>query len=60
MKRDTIHFRSKREREQEIDLKQNYKEIGISAIAAASSACRQPKAETTRARPAGLQLTPGE
>ncbi|MCB8836028.1 hypothetical protein [Aurantimonas sp. VKM B-3413] len=60
MKRDTIQFRSKREREQEVDLKRNYKEIGIPAIAAASRACRAAKPEAARANHPRTTLIPAE
>ncbi len=38
---DTLQFRSKRERENEIDLARNYRAIAIPAIAAASQASRK-------------------
>ncbi|MBP0614267.1 hypothetical protein [Jiella mangrovi] len=41
MTKDTLQFRSRRERENEIDLVRNYRDIGHPAIAAASQAARK-------------------
>lgn len=43
MHSETPAFRSKREREKEVMLVKNYRDIGISAIAAASNACRSAR-----------------
>lgn len=43
MKPQSATFRSKSERENEVNLVRNYREIGIAAIAAASHACRKTK-----------------
>ena len=48
-------FRSKRDREMEIDLVQKYRQIGIGAIAAASQACRPTPANTDIRRSASAQ-----
>ncbi|MBO0905293.1 hypothetical protein [Jiella sonneratiae] len=47
--KDTLKFRSKRERESEIDLVRNYRDIAIPAIAAASSATRKNNTATREA-----------
>lgn len=44
MKDETIQFRSKSERDREVDLERNYRQIGIPAIAAASHGCCRQKA----------------
>ncbi|HEY9058351.1 MAG TPA: hypothetical protein VIN77_14465 [Aurantimonas sp.] len=43
MKTETIQFRSKTDREREVDLERNYRQIGIPAIAAASHGCCKGK-----------------
>lgn len=48
-------FRSKRDREMEIDLVQKYRKIGIGAIAAASQACRPRPADNDARRSASAQ-----
>jgi glutaredoxin-related protein len=40
----SVEFKSKREREQEVDLAKNYRAIGIPAIAAASQSWLKAKA----------------
>lgn len=53
MKTETIQFRSKSDRERDVDLERNYHEIGIPAIAAASQCCckqKQAKADTSNAK----------
>ncbi|WAJ26604.1 hypothetical protein [Antarcticirhabdus aurantiaca] len=50
MSAQSITFRSRAEREKEVLLVQNYREIGIAAIAAASQAVRsKPKADNDAA-----------
>jgi hypothetical protein len=50
MSAQSITFRSRAEREKEVLLVQNYREIGIAAIAAASQAVRaKPKADNDTA-----------
>ncbi|TFF22845.1 hypothetical protein E3C22_10290 [Jiella endophytica] len=48
--KDNLQFRSKRERESEIDLVRNYRDIAIPAIAAASQAGRKAVANAGKAR----------
>lgn len=43
MKIESISFRSKRDRDTEVKLEQNYRTIGIGAIAAASQDCCKGK-----------------
>ncbi|NDW06652.1 hypothetical protein [Jiella pacifica] len=45
---DNLQFRSRRERENEIDLARNYRAIAIPAIAAASHASRKVAPATRR------------
>lgn len=45
---DKLQFRSKRDRENEIDLARNYRAIAIPAIAAASHAARKAPPATRR------------
>ena len=60
-KRDNLQFRSKRERENEIDLARNYRDIAIPAIAAANQACRKSMLVQGNSRPAeGPQLIAAE
>ena len=55
---NSIEFRSKSERERDIHLERNYREIGNRAIAAASqSCCKQKRVETCRDSYAGADLT---
>ncbi len=49
MNTNSMQFRSKNERETEVKLERNYGEIGIAAIAAASSACRTEKLKARQA-----------
>lgn len=46
-------FRSRRERDKEVDLARNYGQIGNRAVAAASQSCCKQKAGETAARQAG-------
>ncbi len=50
MSKNVVQFRSKREREKEVDLLAKYREIGIAAIAAANQSFRKTGklAETRR------------
>lgn len=43
MPQNVIQFRSKRQREKEVDLLAKYREIGIAAIAAANQSFRKDK-----------------
>lgn len=53
MTQKTVQFRSKIEREQEVDLLAKYREIGIAAIAAANQSFRG-KAQKTEPRRAAI------
>lgn len=49
----SVEFKSKREREQEVDLAKNYRAIGIPAIAAASQSwLKAPKRQRDETFPA--------
>jgi hypothetical protein len=52
MTQDNLQFRSRRERENEVDLVRNYRDIAVPAIAAASQAARAGKPNAAKARPA--------
>ncbi|MCQ0988386.1 hypothetical protein [Jiella marina] len=59
MTTDTLEFRSKQERDNEIDLVRNYRDIAIPAIAAASQACRK-STNAAKAPLARIAMTPAE
>ena len=59
MTQDTLEFRSKQERDNEVDLVRNYRDIAIPAIAAASQACRK-STNAAKAVVSRVAMTPAE
>ncbi|GGE18716.1 hypothetical protein GCM10011390_42370 [Aureimonas endophytica] len=50
MSKNVIQFRSKHQREKEVDLLAKYREIGIAAIAAANQSFRKEKVTVEKRR----------
>ena len=48
MKSENFEFRSKSQRERDVPLEQNYRKIGIQALAAASHECCKDKQQAKR------------
>ena len=55
MTKNMIQFRSKSQREKEVDLLAKYREIGIAAIAAANQSFRGPKQDESKRRAVGYR-----
>jgi hypothetical protein len=60
MIKTSVEFKSKREREQEVDLARNYRAIGIPAIAAASQSWLKAKAPKLQRDETSSAMIPAE